>query len=86
MGYVLERHGDQLARSSWLLAQYSAVAGVAAARTGDYHLARRHLRRAVRTRPREWKHWVRLTLACVPPAGHLVWDRHDADMLGDGIG
>jgi glycosyltransferase involved in cell wall biosynthesis len=77
MGYVLDRHHDQLARSPALLAQYSAVAGVAAARTGDYRLARRHLWRAARTRPRDPKYWIRLVLASVPPVGHLVWDRHD---------
>jgi Flp pilus assembly protein TadD len=78
MGYVIDQHREQLARSASLLAQYSAVAGVAAARTGDYRLARRHLRRAVRARPQDLKHWARLALASMPPAAHVVWDRHDA--------
>lgn len=79
MDYIVTQHEDQLARSSWLLAQYSAVAGVAAARIGDYPAARRHLRRAVRTRPRAGKHWARLALASVPPVGRVAWGRARAE-------
>jgi Flp pilus assembly protein TadD len=75
MGYVLERHGEQIARDPRLLAQFAAVAGVAAARTGDYRAARRYLRRAVRAQPRASKNWVRLGLAYVSPAGRVVWNR-----------
>ncbi|MFI5047251.1 MAG: glycosyltransferase family 2 protein [Acidimicrobiia bacterium] len=84
MDYIVAEHHDQLAKSSWLLAQYSAVAGVAAARIGDYRSARRHLRRAVRTRPRAGKHWARLALATFPPAGRAVWGRTHAGELTRG--
>ena len=77
MEVVLAEQADVLARSPWVLAQYSAMAGVAAARTGEYRTARRHLRTAVRVRPRAWKHWARLGLASVPPIGRLVWQRQD---------
>jgi glycosyltransferase involved in cell wall biosynthesis len=73
MGFVLERHHDQIARSPDMLAQYHAIAGVAAARLGDYRTARRHLGRAVRAKPRTAKNWARLSLAAVPPVGRRVW-------------
>ena len=78
MEVVLDCHGAQLAHSPWILAQYWTVAGVAAARTGDYRAARRYIARGVRVRPRDWKHWARLGLAWFPPAGRLVWERERA--------
>jgi glycosyltransferase involved in cell wall biosynthesis len=75
MGYVLDEHGEQIARDPRLLAQFAAVAGVAAARTGDFRSARRYLRRAVHAQPRAAKHWARLALAYVSPAGRVVWNR-----------
>jgi glycosyltransferase involved in cell wall biosynthesis len=73
MAYVLDVHGEQIARDPRLLAQFSVVAGVAAARTGDYRSARRYLFRAVRAQPRASKNWARLALATVSPAGRVVW-------------
>jgi glycosyltransferase involved in cell wall biosynthesis len=73
--YILEHHGKQLGRSSWLLSRYAAVAGVSAARLGDYRLARRYLRQAIRAHPRDSRQWLRLALASVPPAGRIVWGR-----------
>lgn len=73
--YILEHHGTQLARSSWLLSRYAAVAGVSEARLGDYRLARRYLRQAIRAHPRDSRQWLRLALASVPPVGRIVWGR-----------
>lgn len=78
MEYVLAHHAEQLQRDPWVLAQYSAVAGVAAAQTGDFRAARRHLSRAVRTRPTDTKHWARLGLAFVPVVGRRYWGRQVA--------
>jgi len=75
MEYLLAHHGEQLARDGWILAQYSAIAGVGAAQMDDFRTARHHLRRAVRARPRDPKHWARLVLATVPPLGRRVWRR-----------
>jgi glycosyltransferase involved in cell wall biosynthesis len=71
--YVLAHHRDKLARSPWILAQYCAIAGVAAARSGDYRAARRFFREATRARPRAWKHRMRLALSFVPPVADVVW-------------
>ena len=85
MEAVLDRHGQQLGKDPGLLAQYYAVAGVAAAQTSDYRAARRNLRNAVRARPREWKHWARFALACVPPVGRRVWGRHPTMLPNGGL-
>ena len=86
MEYMLDRHGAQLARDGWIMAQYSAIAGVGAAQMGDFRAARSHLRRAVRARPREPKHWARLALATIPPAGRRVWSRRLAVPGESGLG
>lgn len=39
--YLLARHGELLARDDWILAQFSAIAGVGAAQLGDFRTARR---------------------------------------------
>jgi len=75
INYIVTAHRDQIARSGPLLARYSAVAGVAAARIGDFPAARHHLATSVRAQPRAWKYWARLGLACVPPIGRAVWSR-----------
>lgn len=77
MSYILDRHAEQLARAPHVHAQFAAVAGVAAARIDDYPAARRYLVEAVRASPGWAKNWARLGLATVPPAGRLVWNRHD---------
>jgi len=71
--YILAHHEDQLSRSPRVLADYLAVAGVAAARTGDYREARRLLRRAAITFRRDRTHRLRLVLAHFPPLANLVW-------------
>jgi cellulose synthase/poly-beta-1,6-N-acetylglucosamine synthase-like glycosyltransferase len=71
--YVLEHHQARLARDPVMLANYLAVAGVAATRLGRNDRARSLLARAVRADPRRPKHYARLILALVPPLGRRVW-------------
>lgn len=73
--YILDRHGPQLARSPEVLADYHAVAAVAAFQTGDHPGGRRHLRGAVRAHPR-LRHLARYAVAHVPPLASRVWLRH----------
>jgi glycosyltransferase involved in cell wall biosynthesis len=71
--YIIDHHEDRLSLLPSLLAQYCAIAGVAAARTGDYRRARSYFRRAIRANPRSWKHRLRWALALVPPVANLAW-------------
>ncbi len=71
--YLLEHHRARLARSPALLAGRYGVAGVNAARLGRYGDARRLLVHAIRAEPLRLKHYGRLALALVPPAGATVW-------------
>lgn len=71
--YIVEHHEGRLVLVPSLLGQYCAIAGVAAARVGDYPRARSYFRRAARADPRAWKHRMRWMLALVPPIASLVW-------------
>ena len=75
--YLLEHHRARLARSPPLLASRYGVAGVNAARMGDFHAARAMFIRAIRVQPRRPVHYARLALALVPPAGARVWGRSE---------
>ncbi len=70
---VIEQHAAQLAKSPSTLADYHAVAGVAAFRLGQHRAARRHLRSAVRAEPRSLKHIGRLAVSSLPALGRRVW-------------
>lgn len=71
--YVLAKHRERLARSRPLLANHYSIAGVAAARTGDYAEARRLLARAVRAEPGALRRYARLLCAVFPPLARKVW-------------
>ncbi len=74
--YLVEHHGEQLARSPDTLADYLAVAGVAAARAQRYPDARRYLGRAFRTAHdprRKGRNALRVVIATVPPVARRVW-------------
>jgi glycosyltransferase involved in cell wall biosynthesis len=71
--YIVERHGDRLARDPVYLSNCQAIAGVASARLGDYADARRRFASAVRTNPRGWRHSARFAIACIPPLARKVW-------------
>jgi glycosyltransferase involved in cell wall biosynthesis len=74
--YLVEHHGEQLARSPDTLADYFAVAGVAAARAQRYSDARRYLGRALwaaRDPRRNGRNAMRVMIAMVPPVARRVW-------------
>ena len=74
--YILEQHGEVLARSPELLANYYALGGVAAARLGSNPRACELLRAAVRSSEVpaiRRRNRLRLALAYVPPLGNVVW-------------
>ena len=71
--YFVDHHRQRLARNPNLLANYLAIAGVSAARLGDFPKARRLLGQAARTQPTRVKHYGRWLLAAVPPFGRRVW-------------
>ncbi len=74
--YLVEHHGDQLARSPDTFADYLAVAGVSAARAEQYSDARRYLGRATRVAHdprRRAKNALRYVIAIAPPVARRVW-------------
>jgi glycosyltransferase involved in cell wall biosynthesis len=74
--YLVEHHGDQLARSPDTLADYLAVAGVSAARVQRYADARKYLGRACRVArdpKRKGRNALRVAIATVPPVARRVW-------------
>ena len=74
--HLVDRYGEQLARSPDTLADYLAVAGVAAARAQQFGTARSYLGRAVRVARdprRKARNAARLVLAALPPVGRRVW-------------
>jgi glycosyltransferase involved in cell wall biosynthesis len=74
--YVLEHHLEQLARDPGLLADYHAVAGVAAFRLGRSKLGRSHIRSASRAKL-DSKGFVRALISMIPGLGSLYWSRHE---------
>jgi hypothetical protein len=73
--YLFAHHQARFRDEPAMHADFLNVAGVAAARLGDYSLARQRFRHAVRVRPVDRRSWARLALASVPPAGRRVWGR-----------
>jgi glycosyltransferase involved in cell wall biosynthesis len=71
--YILDHHGERLRRNPTMLGDYLAIAGVSAARRGEWREARRRLWAATRANPGNPKHAGRLLLATVPALGRRVW-------------
>lgn len=71
--YLLDEHGERLARDRQLLARYWAIAGVAAARLGRTAVARRCLERAALTDPTNLKHLARVLALAAPPLRRRLW-------------
>ncbi len=71
--YLIEHHGPVLAQRPHALANYHAIAGVSAAQLGHHGQARRHLRRAATTYPRNPRHVARFALSLVPPLARRTW-------------
>lgn len=74
--YLIERHHDRLVRSPDALADYHAVAAVAAAQLGDRHRSRHHFRSAFRLDPTNPRHALRFVVSHVPFAAAKIWGRH----------
>jgi glycosyltransferase involved in cell wall biosynthesis len=75
--YIIERHGDRLARDPVYLSNCQAIAGVASARLGHYGDARRRFAAAARANPKAWRHSARFAIACIPPLARRVWSVDD---------
>ena len=71
--YILDHHGDRLRRNPKMFGDYLAIAGVSAARRGDWGEARRLLWAATRANPGNPKHLGRMLLALGPVVGGRVW-------------
>ena len=71
--YLLDVHGERLARDPALHADYWSIAGVAALRLGRPLLGWRCFVRAARTDPRTPKHATRAVVAAVGPMRRRVW-------------
>lgn len=73
--YVARTHRQLLKKDPRRLWNYLSVAGVRAARLGEYQAAARHFLEAVRVRPRSARGWARLALALVPGLRRRWWRR-----------
>ena len=69
---MIDKHGEAIGRDPRLRTWHLAVAGVNAARLGEYGRARRHLFALACRRPAP-RNIGRLALACVPPLARKVW-------------
>jgi glycosyltransferase involved in cell wall biosynthesis len=74
--YLLDHHGDQLANSPTVLADYHAVAAVSAFQIGDRSSSRQHFRAALRANPTQVRHAARYALSHVPALANRFWGRH----------
>lgn len=71
--YILEHHGETLARSPEVHARFLATAGVRAARLGRYAQARALWRRAAEADVAPWRHYARIAATRLPPLARRVW-------------
>jgi hypothetical protein len=74
--WILARHVESFAGHRGPTGMLEGVAGINAARLGEWAPARRRLLRSLRASPRTKAAWGRLALVCVPAAGQRVWHRH----------
>jgi hypothetical protein len=63
---LLERHSDRLRLDPPMLANTAATAAYRAVRIGEFSTARRLMLLAVRTQPRNGRHWLRLGALAAP--------------------
>jgi glycosyltransferase involved in cell wall biosynthesis len=82
---LVDRHRERLRRSPEMLGYYLAIAGVNAARLGDYRDARHFLWQAIRENPRLAKNYFRLLAAFVPPIGDRLWRSSAYRDVADGL-
>ena len=84
--WILARHVEAFAGQATAVGRFEGIAGINAARLGDWPAARRHLARSVRASPRSRETWGRLALACIPAVGRRVWHRHGDWNTGGRLG
>jgi glycosyltransferase involved in cell wall biosynthesis len=78
--YVLDTHGEQMARDPKLLGDYHAVAGVASFRLGAYREGREHFWAAVGAGgDRSMRQLLRFLISVIPYLGRWYWRRNDVD-------
>jgi hypothetical protein len=73
---MFELHPGPLAADANALGLYKGILGVNAARLGKWTEARHAFFSSARTAPTDYRRWLRLVLACAPPAGARVWARN----------
>lgn len=71
--FILNQHRALFETNPHKHATYLSVAGINAARIGDFRKARQYLIRAIRVRPTTWRMFPHLLMACVPPLGRRFW-------------
>jgi glycosyltransferase involved in cell wall biosynthesis len=71
--YLVDHHGEALARCRQALAHYYAIAGASAAQLGNRPLSRRYMLRAARAWPWNPKHLARAAVSLVPPLARRTW-------------
>jgi glycosyltransferase involved in cell wall biosynthesis len=70
---MLEKHDALLRRDPCHLANILAIAGVNAARLGDWPSARAYLLRSATLRPFQPARWARVVSAWIPAVGRRIW-------------
>ena len=75
--YMLQHHGERWDNIPSVYANYCVIAGVNAARLGQYGHARHFFISAIPRQPLNVKHYGRLFLAMVPALGRRLWLRYD---------
>jgi hypothetical protein len=72
--FFLEQHGQRYrAKQPEAFANHCAIAGVNAARLGDFPEARKFFLHAIEADPLHWKNYGRLFLALLPDVACKVW-------------
>lgn len=71
--HLLKKHRDKISLHPKNLAVYSGIVGVSAARLGRWPEARRAFMTAVRSEPRNVRHWLRFGAALCRPIGRRAW-------------
>ena len=75
-GLILQKHRKLFARDARARADYCAIYGVNAARTGRWRESRSALFRSAIARPTNPKRWLRVAAASIRPLGRRIWRIH----------
>lgn len=75
--YILQKYESKLKEIPTQYGIYCGLAGVNAARMRKFAQARIFFRAAIKAEPLNYRHYVRMLLALIPPIGHRFWLRYD---------